>query len=60
MIASVLIILGALAGDHHIAVAILGAVTGIITAVLSLIKGPRIAQQTAAVCEQLETSEGED
>jgi hypothetical protein len=39
MIASVLIILGALAGDHHIAVAILGAVTGIITGVLSLIKG---------------------
>jgi hypothetical protein len=39
MIASVLIILGALAGDHHLAVAILGAVTGIITGILSLIKG---------------------
>jgi hypothetical protein len=39
MIASVLIILGALGGDHHIAVAILGAVTGVITGVLSLIKG---------------------
>src|SRR2546423_4880259 len=31
IIASTLIILGALAGDHHIAVAVLGTVTGIIT-----------------------------
>jgi hypothetical protein len=39
IIAAVLIILGATAGDHHIAVAVLGAVTGVITGVLSLIKG---------------------
>lgn len=39
IIASVLIILGAIAGDHHIAVAVLGATTGVITGILSLVKG---------------------
>ncbi len=38
-IASILVILGATEGDHHIAVAVLGAVTGGITGILSLIKG---------------------
>ena len=38
-IASILIILGARSGDSHLVVSILGAVTGILTGILSLIKG---------------------
>ncbi|KAF2772809.1 hypothetical protein EJ03DRAFT_171110 [Teratosphaeria nubilosa] len=37
-IAAVLIILGALPDDHHISIAVLGAVTGVITGLLSLIQ----------------------
>ncbi|KAF7596646.1 hypothetical protein BBP40_000568 [Aspergillus hancockii] len=38
-IASALVILSAIGGDHHIIVAILGAVTALIAGILSLIKG---------------------
>jgi hypothetical protein len=38
-IASTLVILSAISGDHHIIVAVLGAMTALITGVLSLIKG---------------------
>ncbi len=38
-IASILVILGATAGDHHVAVAVLGAVTGVVTGALGLVKG---------------------
>jgi SMODS and SLOG-associating 2TM effector domain len=38
-IASVLIIIGARGGNDHIVISILGAVTGILTGILSLIKG---------------------
>jgi hypothetical protein len=39
VISAVLIILGALGGNFHITIAVLGAVNGVITGVLSLIKG---------------------
>ncbi|GFF83488.1 hypothetical protein IFM53868_03822 [Aspergillus udagawae] len=39
VIASTLVILSAISGDHHIIVAVLGAITGLITGVLSLVKG---------------------
>ncbi|KAF7125406.1 hypothetical protein CNMCM5793_001584 [Aspergillus hiratsukae] len=39
VIASTLVILSALSGDHHIVVAVLGAITALITGVLSLVKG---------------------
>lgn len=38
-IASTLVILSAISGDHHIIVAVLGAITALITGVLSLVKG---------------------
>jgi hypothetical protein len=53
MIASALVILGATAGDHHIAVAVLGAVTGIITGVLSLIKGQGLPTRLIQYAEGL-------
>ncbi|KNG80370.1 hypothetical protein ANOM_011495 [Aspergillus nomiae NRRL 13137] len=39
VIASTLVILSAVSGDHHIVVAVLGAITALITGVLSLVKG---------------------
>jgi hypothetical protein len=39
IVASVLIIIGARGGDDHLVVSILGAVTGLLTGILSLIKG---------------------
>lgn len=39
IIAAVLIIVGALKGDYHIPVAVLGGVTGVLTGILSLVKG---------------------
>ncbi|KAB8067434.1 hypothetical protein BDV29DRAFT_196448 [Aspergillus leporis] len=38
-IASALVILSAIGGDHHVVVAILGAVTALIAGILSLVKG---------------------
>ncbi|GIJ91144.1 hypothetical protein Asppvi_010109 [Aspergillus pseudoviridinutans] len=39
VIASTLVILSAVSGDHHIVVAVLGAITALITGVLSMVKG---------------------
>ncbi|GFF43227.1 hypothetical protein IFM58399_06873 [Aspergillus lentulus] len=39
VISSTLVIISAISGDHHIVVAVLGAITALITGVLSLIKG---------------------
>ena len=45
IISAVLIILGAINGDYHIPVAVLGAVTGVITGILSLIRGQGLPQR---------------
>lgn len=45
IISAALIILGAVNGDYHIPVAILGAVTGLITGILSLIRGQGLPQR---------------
>lgn len=45
IISAALIILGAINGDYHIPVAILGAATGLITGILSLIRGQGLPQR---------------
>jgi len=45
IISAILIVLGAVNGDYHIPVAVLGAVTGLITGVLSLIRGQGLPQR---------------
>jgi len=52
-IASALVILGATEGDHHLAVAVLGAVTGVTTGVLGLIKGQGQPMRALAYADSL-------
>jgi hypothetical protein len=53
IIAAVLIILGALNADYHIAIATLGAVTGVITGILSMIRGQGLPQRLMRYADAL-------
>lgn len=53
LIASILIILSAVAGDNHIAVAVLGAVIAFITGLLSLLKGQGLPIRLFNYAEEL-------
>ena len=53
IISAVLIVLGAVNGDYHIPVAVLGAVTGLITGILSLIRGQGLPQRLMRYADAL-------
>ena len=45
VISAVLILLGALKGDHHISISVLGSINGVITGVLSLVRGQGLPER---------------
>jgi conflict system pore-forming effector with SLATT domain len=53
VLSAVLIVLGALPSSHHISIAILGAVNGVVTGILSLIKGQGLPVRLIKYAESL-------
>ena len=53
VIAAILIILGAINKNYHIPIAVLGAVTGVITGILSLIRGQGLPQRLMQYADAL-------
>jgi hypothetical protein len=53
ILSAILIVLGALPSSHHISIAILGAVNGVVTGILSLIKGQGLPVRLIKYAESL-------